>query len=1089
MARVGFLATGGDADHLLPRLLAEINQATEIEFAVSFIKSSGLNLLLDALKDAVELRAISLKILTSDYLDVTDPQALRMLMLLQERGANIRIFHSDRHSFHLKSYIFLRSEGVEWIHGSAYVGSSNISRPALTDGIEWNYNIIFPDQGVNAGRERFEELRIRFAQLFAAPETVELSYPWIEQYEQRRKVVRLPVSPGSDDPELPAPTPQGVQVEALQALAQTRAEGYQRGLVVLATGLGKTFLAAFDAQAMKARRVLFVAHREEILLQAEGTFLRIWPKARVGFYTGNSKDRDVDLLFASVQTLGQAQHLNRFPIDQFDYIVIDEFHHAAASTYQNLLRHFQARFLLGLTATPERTDQSDILSLCDDNLVYTSDLFAGISQQLLCPFTYYGIYDEQVDYSEIPWRSGKFDPAHLANKLATLARARHALKEWQAKAGRRTLAFCVSIIHAEFMAKRFTDWGIKAAAVHAKSELRRSEALHRLDSGDLEIIFSVDLFNEGVDLPSIDTVMMLRPTESKILFLQQLGRGLRRHPDKERLLVLDFIGNHKGFLNKPQALFKVASSHAALAEFAIKAESGNLLLPEGCFVNYDLAVIEFLKQLNSEGLHSDYEALRDSLGRRPTLTEFYHSGVSINKLRQQYGSWWEMLERLGELNDDERGCLARHKAWLREVETTAMTKCFKMVLLEALVESEGFHSPPTLEQLAEYSLRIFQRRRPLVSDLQVSVRDVDNPNPKTWFDYWRKNPISAWLGENRPTTAKHWFKNRNNRFTPAFQVSAEELDVFTGQLRELISFRLAKYSVRPSSQAVPIPAQSVPGKPSGTELAYFEDLKIACGHFRTSSSESDTYVTLGSGHGNLNPARHFIARASGNSMNGGKHPIRDGDYLLLEQLSPTQAGSITGATMAIERQDEAGDNQYLLRVVTKTADGRYVLKANNPDYADMTADETMRTFARLKEVLSPLDIASGQLFMREEIPALFGQEFNRGNWQSGHVVINDIGVHVLLVTLNKQGKEKEHQYHDYFIDETHFHWQSQNSTSPDGKRGLELIEHQKRGIRVYLFIREYKLERGKAAPFKCYGKVNYLKHEGSKPMSIVWQLL
>ncbi|NCA73220.1 MAG: DEAD/DEAH box helicase, partial [Sphingobacteriia bacterium] len=336
-------------------------------------------------------------------------------------------------------------------------------------------------------------------------------------------------------------------------------------LVVMATGLGKTFLAAFDSQALKARRVLFVAHREEILLQAEDSFQQVWPRARVGRYTGTRKDRDVDLLFASIQTIGRAHHLRQFEPERFDYVVVDEFHHAAAPTYRALLRHLRPRFLLGLTATPERTDQSDILSLCDDNLVYSRGLFDGITLGLLCPFQYHGIADTTVDYREIPWRNGRFDPEALSNKLATLGRARHALRHWREKGQRRTLAFCVSRRHADFMAERFQREGVRCAAVYQGSALDRGAALEQLKRGTLEIIFSVDLFNEGVDLPAIDTILMLRPTESKILFLQQLGRGLRRHPDKTHVVVLDFIGNHRGFLNTPQALFDVGASPRALA--------------------------------------------------------------------------------------------------------------------------------------------------------------------------------------------------------------------------------------------------------------------------------------------------------------------------------------------------------------------------------------------------------------------------------------------------------------------------------------------------------------------------------------------
>lgn len=1084
------LITGGD-DPFLPHLSTAINQASDVDLAVAFVKTTGLRLLLpdlhSALKSDDELnrQPARVRVLTSDYLDVTDPEALRLLMLLKAKGAQIKVYESAGSSFHLKAYLFAQHNGVDGLTGTAFIGSSNISRQALKNGLEWNYRIDYP------GDNGFLEARSRFEELFVHPRCIPLTDSWIAQYEARRIPLPMAVAPGSLEQE-PPPVPTSVQTEALFALRETRDEGFRRGLVVLATGLGKTWLAAFDAAQLGARRVLFVAHREEILNQAAETFLRIRPTASVGFYAGKKRDVEVDILCASIQTLGQEVHLERFSADHFDYIVVDEFHHAAATTYRRLLAYFSPRFLLGLTATPDRSDQSDILSLCDDNLVFTRKLFDGINSKLLVPFHYYGIFDSSVDYTEIPWRSGRFDPAQLSTKLATLARAKHALAEWQRRKQERTLAFCVSIAHAEFMASQFEKAGVVCAAVYAGSKLSRVDALERLRDGRLAIIFSVDLFNEGVDLPVIDTVMMLRPTESKILFLQQLGRGLRRSDGKTHLVVLDFIGNHKSFLHKPQALFEIDSTYKKLADFARKAQANKLSLPEGCFVNYDLELIEFLKSLDSDGIKNEYAALRDSLGRRPALAEFYRSGASMQAMRNDYGDWFSLVNAMNDLERDDHEIASTHQAFFRELETTAMTKSFKMVLLEAFQELGGWDTQPTTAMLANRSWQVLQRRRALLGDLPKAQRELPDGVNANWHRYWLDNPINAWTGGNRNAGKNSYFQVKDEKFQASFALSLAHTKKFELMVQELIDYRLAAYEIRRTNADLPdnvLPFTRNTKANGGTELPFFPNLKIACGHFKTGTVDAEEYRILGSGYGQLDGQRHFIARASGNSMNGGKHPVKDGDYLLLEHVSPTNAGSITGSVMAIERPDEHGDGfQYLLRNVVKAADGGYVLRATNPDYEDMQATDEMRTLARLKAVISPLDLAMGHTFMREDIAPLFGVAYSIGNWNAGHVTLTKQNAIVLLVTVNKQGKAKDHRYLDHWIDDRTFHWQSQNSTSPSSKKGKDILEHDVNGVGIHLFVRESKLENGKGAPFVYHGKVQYQSHTGSSPMSVIFKL-
>lgn len=704
----------------------------------------------------------------------------------------------------------------------------------------------------------------------------------------------------------------------------------------------------------------------------------------------------------------------------------------------------------------------------------------------MAPFHYHGILDESVDYREVPWRNGRFDPEQLSNKLATLARARHAIKEWRTRAQKRTLAFCVSVVHADYMAAQFNKTGIASAAVYSGSALGRSEALEQLRDGRLSVIFSVDLFNEGVDLPGIDTVMMLRPTESKILFLQQLGRGLRRCEGKSHLVVLDFIGNHQSFLQKPQALFGAGATYKALAAFARRAEQGRLALPDGCYVNYDLKIIDFLKSLDSAGPQKDYEALRSSFGRRPSLAEFYRSGASVLAMRQQHGNWFTFIGGMAELDDAEARVLAGLESFLKEVEITPMTKSFKMVLLEGLLELNGLAKPPTLPDLAKRSWEVFRRRQSLLGDLPEDIVQLPGHTEK-WLQYWLANPVNAWVGGNRANTAGAFFRIENGCFNFAQPLPQDDKSTVEAMIQELVDYRLAAYEVRrPAASALSNVIPFTPRIQAQVELPYFPNLKIACGHFRAGRTDAEEHRALPLSYGQLDPTRYFIARASGISMDGGKHPIRDGDYLLLEMVSANNAGSITGTVMAIERQDEGGDNQYLLRVVTKARDGRYILKANNPAYEDLLATDEMRTLARLKGIVDPLDLVVDQAFAREDIPALFDESFNPGIWNVGHVTLNDKKTHVLLVTLNKQGKAQEHRYHDHWIDVHTFHWQSQNATTPASKRGQEIIQHVAKGIAIHLFVRDTKLDGGKGAPFFYRGRAHYQSHTGSSPMSVTF---
>jgi superfamily II DNA or RNA helicase len=310
------------------------------------------------------------------------------------------------------------------------------------------------------------------------------------------------------------------------------------------------------------------------------------------------------------------RHLKSFDRRAFDYIVIDEFHHAAGGMYRCLIDYFQPKFLLGLIATPERTDGGDLLALCQENLVHRCDFVDGIKRELLCRFHYFGVPDE-VDYTNIPWRSSRFDEAELTKALATQAHAQSALDQYWAKAGRRTLAFCCSQRHADFMAAFFRNAGLCVASVHSgASSDPRAGSLEKLRAGEIDVAFAVDMFNEGVDVPQVDTVMMLRPTESRRLWLQQFGRGLRKADMKTHLNVIDYIGNHRTFPLKPQTPFQLAPADSAIDQTLNQMLAGEADLPPGCEVTYDLRAVDIIRGLlrlpkEDEALRIYYEDFRE----------------------------------------------------------------------------------------------------------------------------------------------------------------------------------------------------------------------------------------------------------------------------------------------------------------------------------------------------------------------------------------------------------------------------------------------------------------------------------------------
>jgi superfamily II DNA or RNA helicase/diadenosine tetraphosphate (Ap4A) HIT family hydrolase/HKD family nuclease len=1043
------LVKGGEHDPLMPYLSEELTRAQRADIAVGFAMRSGVVRMEEHLRDFLD-RGGRLRLLTGDYLGITDPDALtRLLDLPGDR--HIRVFETDTStgpawpgppsplSFHPKAYVFHRADGT----GAAFVGSSNLSESALETGIEWNYRTVSSAEG-NA----LADVAQAFESLFAHPATQELTPDWIDRYRARRPTLTR-LEPQAPLPvEIPpeprqVPEPHAVQVEALAALQATRAASNTAGLVVLATGLGKTWLSAFDSNHPEYRRILFVAHREEILTQSRRTFRAIRPQAKLGSYDGQGRDPHADVLFASIQTLGRTAHLERFGREAFDYIVVDEFHHAAAPTYRRLIDYFRPKFLLGLTATPERTDGGDLLALCQENLVYRCDLIEGARRDLLCRFQYFGVPDE-VDYSNIPWRNARFDEDELTRHVATQSRAQNAYDQLQKRGGQhpRCLAFCVSQRHADFMAAFFKEKGLRAVAVHSGPTSKpRAKSLEELSAGHLDVICAVDVFNEGLDLPELDTVLMLRPTESRILWLQQFGRGLRKTAGDKQLTVIDYIGNHRTFLLKPQTLFSLQGGGQELLNLLERARKGPIEIAPGCYVTYDLATIDILRALarvstnKLEAIKRYYEDFTQLHGVRPRAVEAFHDGYNPRALRQKTGSWLGFVASLGGLDAEQASVHDRHRAFLDALETTEMVKSYKMLVLLAMLNEDRFPGEITLEELTEAVLALASRNHRLREDLGPS-----SETPEALQAHLERNPIEAWTG-GRGTGGTPYFAYENRVFrslltneTPTERAALQELT------RELADWRLAEYVERLDRQ-------------TGTQPGYVCKVSHA---------------------GNL-PMLFLPSRD--------KHP----DLPL--GTTPLQIDGVTY---------EAEFVKVALNVVHTTGESRNRLPEILRGWFGPNAGAPgTRHEATLEQkdgtwTLRPLGKRDGQLqlwrrYSREQIPGLFGFPFSTAIWNAGFVVRP--GHIFLLVTLSKKGKSTEFQYRDRFLSPTEFQWESQNKTAQDSAHGRLISTHQQQGIPMHLFVRATgKPAGGGPAPFVYCGDVEFAGWEGDKPITVRCQL-
>lgn len=641
----------------------ELRHCRSFTFSVAFITESGLSLLKSVLMDLKE-KGVQGRILTSTYLSFNHPKIFRELLKIE----NVEVKLSNEKGFHSKGYIFDNQDTFSLI-----VGSSNLTAQALKTNYEWNLKITSHKHG-----EVIEHFSNQYNRVWKS--ATPLSPQWIDEYEKayvppfkENLIIFDPPAEYATNPLLDALqiTPNRMQAAALNELKHLREEKENKGLIVSATGTGKTYLAAFDVRNVQPKRVLFLVHREQILIKAKKEFQKVLGESSeyFGLFSGNQKDTHTKYLFATVQTMSKPSSLENFDPNEFDYIIIDEAHRSGASSYLNILNYFTPTFLLGMTATPERTDDFNIYQLFDYNIAYEIRLQEALDQDILAPFHYFGVSDYHINGETI-------DETADLQVLVHEERIKYLIEKinYYSYSGEtlRGLIFCSRKDEAHELSLLLNERGYKTKALTGQDDQEvREKTVKQLESGQLDYIITVDIFNEGIDIPSINQVIMLRQTQSSIIFIQQLGRGLRKHESKEYVTVIDFIGNYKNnYLipialtgdhsrNKDSLLQKMRDPDTLSGISAINFES---VARERIYASLDQQSLSSIQSIKEA-----FELLKQKIGHTPYLKDFHRYGsidplVLFEKVRPQFknlNQLWMWFEKTTDhLTDAENTLLS-----------------------------------------------------------------------------------------------------------------------------------------------------------------------------------------------------------------------------------------------------------------------------------------------------------------------------------------------------------------------------------------------------------------------------------------------
>ena len=636
-------------------LVENLQQCSEFKISVAFITYGGLQVLLETLQELAD-KNIPGEILTTTYQNMTTPSVLERLSKFPNIKLKIYVPPTSTDGFHAKGYLFHKSfsDSDQW---TVIIGSSNITGRALKTNVEWNVLQNEPTLELQRPGEFAKSVLDEFNQLWKSPWAKEYSDDFLISYRDylariKKDVQAKKVSELFTYERAQAIQPNEMQQEAIVKLDKLRKTGATKALAIAATGSGKTYMSVFDALQVNPKTLLFIVHREDILKKAKESFDTICGAVSKnyvsGFYTGNQKDTDCTFLFATRDTMNR--HYTDFSPEHFEYIVVDEAHHASSESYQKILSYFKPKFLLGLTATPERSDNGDIYALFDNNIAVEIRLRQALEYNLICPFHYFGLKDaEGIDYSKIRAEPGTSEYVEEIAKMLMVGHRVDYIIEKMKFYGHdaskpKVLGFCQTIKHASYMADEFCKRGIPSIALSSqdnKSIDERIAVTKRLENDDdeLQVIFTVDLFNEGIDIPSVNTILMLRPTDSSIIFIQQLGRGLRKLAEKEFVTVLDFIGNYnKSFL---MAIALNGKQNFDKDSLKVEVQTDFADLPNGTYIHMDkITKQQILHQLENEKFMS-MKYMKESYlnfkhvcgGKIPMLIDYLKHDGSVDPLR------------------------------------------------------------------------------------------------------------------------------------------------------------------------------------------------------------------------------------------------------------------------------------------------------------------------------------------------------------------------------------------------------------------------------------------------------------------------